>query len=476
MYIQPSKYGITFKNGALCRHGRKVTNKEKLIQEIARDCRDLPLSKIEDIIDSWEQEAFNQSGENADDFIKEIIQKSNILKNFVILKEENNQLIHYKKDNEFKFISSIPPKNKELVNMLRTYEPEKFQALREAIAPVIRPKLYSTLDDESIADIIFNVSNFFTDQNFVIKLDRPLKPITLNNQDLAYKNLNVVFTDTPKLNPYLKEFLDRVSDHERLCAILWLMFNGIKTPYVVYLYGGGGDGKSSFINMLCKAVKSYGALELDGLFKYFHIYGKALITLTENTDIYLMQNKMVKEITGRSPVSCQEKGKTSFTAVIEGLLMVDSNKNLKLVGEEFEFRRLRHFTVSPVSKKVVKINPDLYTEKLSENFDQFISYCKKCYEAVGINHLVEPSIEMNQAMIGLVDQLQVFEYEEFLKKIGYVVDLTSNVEEFEVYSRILRKRQSVSNNKFFVDNFMRYLKLKYGVDRQNGIFSGLRNK
>ena len=477
MDISTTRYNITFRDGLLWRNGRKLINTEKLIHEISMDCKELSILQVEDIVSNWMDRAAKSTKENVNEIIKEAVENSTILDGFTIIQNTRlygmSQLLHYINDSTVQFICNLPAAKKDILQMFRTIKPKEFQELKELLAPYLRPKLSITLDDETVADVILNAGAFYTDTKYRKELDNSIKPITLNNEHFAYHNINIEFNDKPELNPTLKEFLGRVSNHEHLCAILWLMFNGIKTPYVVYLHGGGGDGKSSFINMLCRIVKHYGALELDGLFKYFHVFGKALITLTENTDTYLMQSKMIKEITGSSPVSCQEKGKSSFTSTIDGLLIVDSNNKLKLVGEDYEFRRLRYFFVAPTAQGTDKVNPEIYVNKLCENPNEFINYCKLCYEKVGRNNLVEASLEMQQQTYTLVDSYHKYNFEQACIKMGLTFG-----EEYELtlpdFYKIFDSKVK-NKDRFFLDNFKNYLRLTYNVVEYPKALKGLQS-
>lgn len=459
--------GITNDRGVLKRNGRVITD-EKIIPELLKKDKNLTYTQAEELITEWKNNDSNTELVNINEYIKQEVYNSGILDNFIIVKQFGASLLHYKgENNDIHFIAALPANNAIMAYAFQTYCPQDFQYLRETLTPYIRPKLHVAVDDTLLTNVILNANNFFTDIDKKIELPRGIKPVTINGKELAYHNLEIPKKKDIQLSKYLQEFLNRVTDHKQLCAILWLMFNGIKTPYVVYLQGSGGDGKSSFIEMLCRLVKSYAAFELDGKHKYYHMFGKALLVLTENTDTYLLQNKSVKEVTGNSNVSCQEKGKTSFTSTITGLLIVDSNLKPKLIGEEYEFRRLRYFEVTPPSI-TERLSVEDYINELGNSPVDFVNYCEQCYDEVGKNNQVENSESMYTLTKTLIDSAYTYKFEKAIKKCGFNIGEGLEMDVNDFYDTFYKKVKEASSDRFLLDNLKTYLRIYYKVFELNG--------
>ena len=82
-------------------------------------------------------------------------------------------------------------------------------------------------------------------------------------------------------------------------------------------------------------------------FSNFGMFNKALIVLSENNNPRVLQKAEVKQLTGDSIVSIEQKGKDRFTGTLSGLLMIDSNVLPELDGDSYELRRLRLFKFEP---------------------------------------------------------------------------------------------------------------------------------
>lgn len=468
--------GIINASGILKRNGRAVSD-EKLVSEILKKDKTLSYSQAEALIEEWKKDLPLQIMTNVNEFIRKEVMESGILDNFVVIQSQGASLLHYKSYNgSLEYVDSLPIESKFLAHAFHKFEPEKFRELRIELAPCLRPKLYVTVDDAAIAAAILNACHFYTDRSKVEDLgEETIKPLTLNGKGAAYHSIDFKYNPNPILNPYLKDFLSRTRNHEHLCAILWLMFNGIKTPYLVYLYGAGGDGKSSFSNMLCKLVRRHSAFQKDGTHSFFHMFGKALITISENTDTFLLQHKNIKEITGGSIVACEEKNKTAFSAKITGLLLADSNVKPKLVGEEFEFRRMRYFETEPLPLGVEKISADRFTEELGKNSNDFISYCKQCYDKHGKNDMVENNDDMYNLTRTLVDSHTTYKYEKTVTamKINFNKEKSLTVKEF--YDMYYKANKN-NPDRFYLDNFKTYLRVYHKVTEEGGVFKGVTNE
>lgn len=270
----------------------------------------------------------------------------------------------------------------------------------------------------------------------------------------------------PELNSYLKGFLDSMSDHEYFCAYLYCNFLGILVQQVLYIYGEGGDGKSSFLNMLEHKTKSLGAYT-EGSNAAYDMIDKSIITLAESVEKHILQKAEVKKLTGRDPLSINGKYKEAYSGKIRGLLIIHANCKPNLLGDEAEIRRLRLFNMTPSARREKIIAPEEFEILLGENFDGFLSYCKECYTKLKeetTDSVKNPS-SMDVYHKQLRDGNMVTLYDRLLQKLKekrVVVDSQAQTTEKElrsiIYNITIRIDDASFREKFFTNKFLEYLK------------------
>lgn len=410
--------------------GSKVPE-DKIIKELMDSgvgFKDVPLALENLQRECGKRLSSEEASEDLQDRIEEILDRQDFVKNFRYITIGTSSFLYHFNGVVAENIQVGFPFTKDWIEILLKYANEDIVLLKNQLAPLMSPKARQNISLEDVAKLVANRMDFSLREDLKETLRDNIKPVSLStSEEISLHKVPFEYVENAKPNSTMMEFLNRVSDHEYLCAITWLLFNGQKSPYVVYLYGTGGEGKSSFLNVIAKHVGTSAAFSNDGKHSNYHMHGKAMIVLTENTDCFLLQNQSVKQITGNSLVSCEQKNKGAFTASLSGTLYADANKMLKLKGEEAEFRRLRIFRVNKPGK-VELLDMNTYERKLSEDFNSFLNYCRQCFEKVGSKTawLVPASPGQTADFKALTDRGFTIKSEQILLKIFKDLNLEYN--------------------------------------------------
>ena len=423
------------------------------------------------------QAALSKSKENQADAMRDLIVQIDPFKHLKII-ESTKSVVVWEKDNKIEILGSVDVlKGSKLINLMVLLEPELETELMN-LAPFLNAKNPGLVSLEDILQVCVNTLKPRSQLPRIKTDDEDIHPAVVEGLEtpslrkIPYKEQKVGFTN---LNKYLQDFLTRVDNHKHLCAVLWGQFIGKKWPYICYLYGKEGrEGKTSFINMLGNLTKSYGTLVDEGRFALFPLYGKSIIMVPENDKSRLVSNKIVKAITGGALLSIEEKGRTGFSGMIRGTLIVDANVPLKITGRSFETERLLYFNILPNSTpKNKRLSPDVYTKEMGSTPNEFLNYCRQCYEELVTDGgmLSEPS-NHHQIMESLSDYVEEYEYEQLIKKLNMEFIPDQSYSKAKLISEA--KEKSVKRD-FYVTSFMHYLE-KNGVKEEGKLLHGVCKK
>lgn len=467
------------------RYANQPVEKKKLIQEILE--LGAELHEVESIIELLKQKCTERQkfSDQSFDEIEQVISSFHyVIDKFQIVLNKNNpeqKLIYLVEGKRAKLLTSSLPGTDDLVRLLANIYPEDMAALHKEIQLRTEKKKRHHVTIESCIKLLVNsiINSLYTKTPMAI--DYEIKPLTLStSSEFSAHKLNYEFKETPQLNPHLKELLNRITDSDRLCALLWICFNGHKSPYVIYLYGEGGEGKSSFTGMLRKKIGKdvVASFDSSNQFSNFGMFNKALIVLSENNNPRVLQKSEIKQLTGDSIVSIEQKGKDRFTGTLSGLLIIDSNVLPEIDGDSYELRRLRLFKFEPLQAKEF-YSKEMYENFLGENFNDFLNYCRICYETIGQNWTVLPSPNQQAQFKSLQDKAQLVINQELWAKLirsgEFAIDPRSEIEEATFYKAL----QSITNLKEFkknygLSNFLKYLKNEHAIKSEHGRIYGLR--
>ena len=301
-----------------------------------------------------------------------------------------------------------------------------------------------------------------------------LYTIPYTKQDVTIDSLNI----------YLKQILLNIQNHEYLCAIFWGVITGNDYPYVVYLKGSGGEGKSSFIDMLGQICGGSLAPFLNNnQFSIAAMANSAIIHVSENNNPHLLSDKLIKTLTGGNTVSIEGKGKTPYFDIIRGIIIADSNYHLKLQGEEYEIRRIRYHEILPlqINKEETLLKGQL-VEKLLSSKNEFLNYCRQCFEKHSSKgKLIDNPPDHEETIYSLLDMKLKTSFDKFIKSLindrDDPYEFRHSAECFE--SELLDPLENVIKGKWDIytpRNFQNYMRIEHKVDLKGGRFRGFGKK
>ena len=294
---------------------------------------------------------------------------------------------------------------------------------------------------------------------------------------IDYVKKDVSFSN---LSESLQNLLNRIEYHKYLCAIIWSSFSGNQLPYVVYIQGSGGTGKSVFMNFLSEIVSHSVGNYGTGDFINSSLVGKALILLPENNTVGLMQHRELKSITGGDSVKIEFKGETAYSAHVRGLFIISSNYHLECEGTDDERRRLRYFQVTK-DPNMRQISAQAVVKEFSSSKNEFLNYCRQCFDELEIKGsfgLINEAPNHSEIFGNMVSAEREKLFNRFfnsyvLKNYDLVPDCKCPSEDI---MEQFRKLPDIRENKTLPRKFKVWLSNNYKVEDQGAFLKGLKLK
>jgi hypothetical protein len=490
------KYNLHIQNGMFCvgkakSVGRpKILTDDKLLEHLKlqgvsiKDISNV-YSELIKILEQWVPEQ-KPEDEGSQLLIEKIKELDPFKKMFIYINEnnKNQQFIYYQKtETEIVPICSLKDFGPSCVlNFFLETDIEFCGKICNELTPYINPKKPEMVSNEDVFEKLINVLRpQFTMPRYPVTQDpHPVILSTYKHRPalkyISFVEQNVTFND---LNSYVKDFLSRTSNHKYLCAILYTNLIGVKTPYVVYLHGKGGNGKSSFVSML-EAIVQYSSANYtkNQQFGMSYVYGKSLILHNENdSETYLLQQPMLKAITGSDLIQIEKKGETPFGARIRGLMIVTSNNPPIIIGSDDEVRRLRYFfTEELVIDEDNILGTDEATKRYLEKPDVFINYCRQCYDELKTKsgELIRNYPEFDE----VIKSLRNDELQTNFDKVFNAIFTTKKLFELNPKGSCLMRDlkahiREIDKSKFATQNFEKILEADYKIKKENGRYIGI---
>lgn len=475
------------KKGQYCRKligaGRPhPINEDKLILEL-RSQLGISIEEIINMVNYAKQEAMEEHQQEANEEVKldDIIKESKVFTKFFIVfnRITKSSTVYYDNDTKGQdYVCTLKDFTAETIeDYLSVYQRDMLRNLGDTLKPYINPK--KTVSDRDMLDYCVNVLTPKT--TLVLKeIDEDPHPVVVEGCDkfalrtIPFKHKDATLGD---LNPFLKDFLLRVSRYEHLCAVLWTNFIGIKTPYVIYLEGPGGDGKSGFVDMLRNLVEgSFATFDMEK-FNGFNMFNKSLLVLNENNSTHIMQNQIVKAVSGGDNMKIEGKGRDSFSGVIRGQIIIVSNHQPKIQGLDNETRRLCYYTVTkPLIDKDALLMPDRYKKELGATPNEFLNFCRQCYDKYKtIDGGVADPDNYADILTSLRDQEVAETNDKIILKLSEFFEFMPQ-EKILTVEIIKYIKEIDKNNKYAVSNFETCLYVDFGVKKEGKYYLGIGRK
>lgn len=481
-------YGLSQKEGKIY-DARNSSAKKKILTDdelfLLLKHQGIPIAQIEEKVQTLKIEAQQASKPISLSEVKvKIAKEMNPFKNLFIVTNITNRsdVVYYRNGTDTETVCSLDAFDSRMLrSILRRYEPDFLDELHQNMANAISPKDWTLISDLQVLDICLNTGIFNnTVQKMTVKSDMHPAVVsgseTLSLTTIPYSYQENINLDN--LHIYLKDFLSRVEHHEYLCALLYSHFLGNLLPYVIYLRGEGGDGKTSFVSMLGRLARSFATFDSSERFNYFNMYGKSIIGLNENESSKLMQSRVLKSISGGNYVQIEGKGRNSFAGQVRGLVIVDSNYDLELIGREDEKRRLRYFKVSRIVKSsdFVTVSQDYFVDKMLSTSNEFLNYCRQWYEQLqipGSHGLISANPNHDETFQELVDVLQEHRFSEFYRSYiqkRFIFKPEEKCNSVEILTELERR---YPRDPYVVRNFKKYFEVHHNVKCSGKYFVGL---
>ncbi len=163
-----------------------------------------------------------------------------------------------------------------------------------------------------------------------LKLKCEPKRFSWEPEEFAFKKFDMGTVEAGPL-PTWNEFLSRLDYPNVFCAWVWSLFepsNNVRQ--VLWLQGGGNDGKSSVQKALERMFGEqhvYAMKVGDEHEKWFSnsVYGKCLVNYADCSNVHLLRTNSIKQLTGGDTTSIEGKGVNAFRGKIYAKLLVTSN-------------------------------------------------------------------------------------------------------------------------------------------------------
>lgn len=232
-------------------------------------------------------------------------------------------------------------------------------------------KFYDTAKCDKFADMWIQYSASITKLPEIVT--------TAGSNEYSYHKLDVV--PEPGDHPIFTEFLERTTNSRALCAFIWSLFEeSANLQQYVWLYGDGGNGKSSLGDFLARLLgPTYMSKNASNAYNNKHfsssLVGKRLAVFEDSNSVKFVQSGTFKEITGGGQIEVEAKYEPSYSTRLSCKFLFLSNYEPEISTKSADLRRLILCHVGAISGPMNHnyIN-NLWSERAS-----ILSTCRDIY-------------------------------------------------------------------------------------------------
>jgi hypothetical protein len=183
--------------------------------------------------------------------------------------------------------------------------------------------------------------------------------------------------------PAWKEFIERLSAPEPFMAWVWSIYELDHVGrQVLWLYGGGMDGKSVTATVLGKFLgNAAGPLDDERLspagrrFAAVTVWDKRLITIPDTKNPKILSSGLIHQISGRDRIQIEPKGGQAFAARPHARILIASNYRPEIARRRSETSRLLLIEVAPREGGI----DALWEGRLEKELPALLSACREVY-------------------------------------------------------------------------------------------------
>lgn len=299
------------------------------------------------------------------------------------------------------------------------------------------------------------------------------------------------------VHPAWDEFLDRIPSETTpyFLAWIWSIFaKDDSTRLVCWFHGDGNDGKS----FIYKAISEYlGFLAVeetiwnpDNKFTLSKMVGKKLVYVPDNKSPKLIENQLIKNVSGGDRVTVEKKNRDPFSAVMQGKIMVGSNCAPEISEDAASTSRLMYIKLAPAVTEIVNATaPHIWQKNLISEVPVILKKAKSFYDKLtnGRQILKLPK-EMTEQVLAHTGDDFTFQIRDFLSSHYEItnkdqdrVKMSELTVQFKVYVSENGFASSTQQNAAWerFKSFMKIRGVKPGKSRINGssptsVFIGIR--
>ena len=263
--------------------------------------------------------------------------------------------------------------------------------------------------------------------------------------------------------PLFDDMMSRTSNTQALMDFIGSLFiSKSDRQTFVWLYGEGGDGKSTLLRMIENAFgPSYmndDPDHMDSNFWTSGILGKRIVAFPDLNDTKLLRKGIFKRLTGGDTLRTEFKGKTPFNSKSKTMVFCSSNDRPIVTSQASDIRRIIYCEMSPPKNWVLGFEKTLWEDEARHFFYKCVRGYLTRYPALGA---IQPE---TKAVLDLADSQQSFNQMLFEKHFE-VIEYSEKEEKravpcsrVEVILKDIEKLQTRDINEFrkFLEKHLRF--------------------
>jgi len=273
------------------------------------------------------------------------------------------------------------------------------------------------------------------------------------------------------MTPKYCEIMHRMSDHKVFMAWVGSLFDpDSQRQQYVWIYGGGGNGKSALIRAIMNYLGPVAANEnpptKDAKHWSVGLRNKRLVTFADCNNTSFITSGEFKSLTGEDGVRMEPKGKPAYTEQIQAKFLVSSNDKPNISSSKADLRRVLFF-------KIGEITTDFgqeYEKALKAETHCFISTCWDVYQSMTKGNPRHTFTCTNTEEIEAIVSGNELEMETFASEYINVVRYPSDQDIKDSERSYIRPKTMIElmNKAGFRSNYERKKLIQY-LEREHGV-------